>query len=54
VQLLHLVLHLGQLGQGAGQRRVVLRAAQHGHALGEAGRVEGQLCRGGGGRERRR
>lgn len=37
VQLLHLVLHLGQLREGSGQSRVVLRAAQHGRALGEAG-----------------
>lgn len=43
VQLLHLVLHLGQLGEGAGQRRVVFGAAQHGHALGEAGRVGRQV-----------
>ena len=46
VQLLHLVLHLGQLREGAGQSRVVLRAAQHRRALSEAGRVQRQLWRG--------
>lgn len=39
VQLLHLVLHLCQLRESSGQSRVVLRTAQHGRALGEAGCV---------------
>ena len=43
VQLLHLLLHLRQLGQRPRQRRVVLAVTQHGRRLGEGSRVHRQL-----------
>ena len=42
MHLLHLLLHLGQLGEGRGQLAVVLGAAKHGEALGEGVRVAGE------------
>ena len=43
MQLLHLVLHLCQLGQGPGQGCVVLRVTQHGHTFGKYCCVPTQL-----------
>lgn len=43
MQLLHLVLHLCQLGQRPGQGRVVLRVPQHGQTFGEYSRVPTQF-----------